>query len=550
MQSTIVIVNLLGAVALLLFGLAQVKDGVTRAFGMKLRSVLATGTQNGLRSFFSGFFATVALQSSTATALTVASFAERDLIRPRMAQVVLLGANVGTAVTAWIVAAGVEWLSPLLILSGIILKKGSSNARQGGGTAVIGIGLMLLSLHLLSGATEPMRASPALGVFIGLLDGAWPVALIFSAVLAFVSSSSLAVVVLILSLAATGTLSTGLIIVLILGANLGGAVPPVIATLSGPASARRITIGNLVVRTIGCLIAMPLASYGAEFLQQLPLSPAKLPVDAHLIFNVILAALAWPFSGLISDLMTKLVPGDPKAEDGPFFLDQQALDVPVVALANATREVLSVGDSIERMLIRAENAFKHNDLAPLQEVSVLEKKVDRRQQEVKIYLSQLGRKGLADEEARRSIAIIDYAINLEHVGDIIEKGICEQIRKKVLNNFKFSDDGYEELKTLFDMTIENLRAAQSILVTGDFELARRLMESKVDIRRLEKRSSNRHLERLRDGLTESMQTSSLHLDMLRDLKRINAHIVSVAHPILDESGVLIESRLRYAEPRA
>jgi phosphate:Na+ symporter len=467
-----------------------------------------------------------------------------------MAQVVLLGANVGTAVTAWIVAAGVEWLSPLLILSGIVLKKGSSNARQGGGTAVIGIGLMLLSLHLLSGATEPMRASPALGVFIGLLDGAWPVALIFSAVLAFVSSSSLAVVVLILSLAATGTLSAGLIIVLILGANLGGAIPPVIATLSGPASARRITIGNLVVRTIGCLIAMPLASYGATLLQQLPLSPAKLPVDAHLIFNVILAAVAWPFSALISDLMAKLVPGDPKTEDGPNFLDQQALDTPVVALANATREVLSVGDAIERMLIRAENAFKHNDLAPLQEVSLLEKKVDRRQQEVKVYLSQLGRKGLADDEARRSIAIIDYAINLEHIGDIIEKGICEQIRKKVLNSFKFSDDGYEELKTLFDMTIENLRAAQSILVTGDFDLARRLMESKVDIRRLEKQSSNRHLERLRDGLTESMQTSSLHLDMLRDLKRINAHIVSVAHPILDESGVLIESRLRYAEPRA
>ncbi|MGG2478184.1 Na/Pi cotransporter family protein, partial [Rhizobium sp. BR5] len=223
---------------------------------------------------------------------------------------------------------------------------------------------------------------------------------------------------------------------------------------------------------------------------------------------------------------------------------------PVVALANATREVLSVGDAIERMLIRAENAFKHNDLAPLAEITLLEKKVDRRQQEVKVYLSQLGRKGLTDEEARRSIAIIDYAINLEHIGDIIEKGICEQIRKKVLNSFKFSDDGYEELKTLFDMTIENLRAAQSILVTGDFELARRLMESKVDIRRLEKQSSNRHLERLRDGLTESMQTSSLHLDMLRDLKRINAHIVTVAHPILDESGVLIESRLRYAEPRA
>ncbi|MEH3109349.1 MAG: Na/Pi cotransporter family protein [Agrobacterium cavarae] len=550
MESTIVIVNLLGAVALLLFGLTQVKDGVTRAFGLKLRTILATSTRNGPRSFVSGFFATIALQSSTATALTVASFAERDLIRPRMAQIVLLGANVGTAVTAWIFATGVAWLSPLLILSGIVLRKGNSNARQGGGTALVGVGLMLLSLHLLSNATEPMRASPALGAFIGLLDDAWPVALLLSAAMAFFSSSSLAMVVLILSLASAGILSTGLIIVLVLGANLGGAIPPVIATMSGPAAARRITLGNLVIRAIGCAIAMPLASYGAIALQQLPLSESMLPVDAHLIFNILLTIVAWPLSGFVSDLMAKVVPSDVQSDDGPRFLDKDALDTPVVALANATREVLVIGDTIERMLIRAENAFKHNDLAPLAEIALLEKKVDQLQQEVKIYLSQLGRRGLDENDARRSITVIDYAINLEHMGDIIEKGLCEQIRKKILNGFKFSDEGYDELKTLFDMTIENLRAAQSIFVTGDLSLARRLMEIKIDIRRLEKRSSGRHLERLRDGLMESLQTSSLHLDMLRDLKRINAHVVSVAHPILDESGILGESRLRTAETRA
>ncbi|HEX2146081.1 MAG TPA: Na/Pi symporter, partial [Pseudorhizobium sp.] len=208
MQSTIVIINLFGAVALLLFGLAQVKDGVTRAFGPRLRTGLATGTQSGLRSFVSGFVATVALQSSTATALTVASFVERDLIRARMAQIVLLGANVGTAVTAWIVATGIQWLSPLLILGGVVLQRGSSSARKGGGAALVGVGLMLLSLHLLSAATEPMRDSPALAAFVRLLDGAWPVAFALTAVLAVLSSSSLAVVVLVLSLASTGVLST------------------------------------------------------------------------------------------------------------------------------------------------------------------------------------------------------------------------------------------------------------------------------------------------------------------------------------------------------
>ncbi|MGO4437913.1 Na/Pi cotransporter family protein [Rhizobium sp. RAF56] len=544
MESTIVMINLFGAVALLLFGLAQVKDGVSRAFGARLRTGLATGTRGSVRSFVSGFVATVALQSSTATALMIASFVERDLVAPQMAQIVLLGANVGTAVTAWIVATGIHWLSPLILLIGIVLYRRSSSTQQAAGTALIGIALMLLSLNLLSLATEPMRQSPALAAFIALLDGAWPVALILSTALAFVSSSSLAVVVLILSLASTGILSAGLTVVLVLGANLGGAIPPVMATLSGPATARRVTLGNLIVRAIGCLVALPLAGYLGALLQDASLSPAKLPVDAHLLFNVVLALVAWPFSPLLSRTMRRLVPSDPQPDGGPKFLDEQALSTPVVALASATREVLAVGDLIERMLIRAENAFNNNDLSPLKEIATLEKQVDRLQQEVKIYVSKLGRAGLDDAEGRRSIVIIDYAINLEHIGDIVEKGLTEQIAKKIGQGLAFSADGYQELKSLFNLTIDNLRVAQTIFVTRDFKLARQLMEVKVDVRRLEKQSSERHLERLRDGRLDSLQTSSLHLDMLRDLKRINAHIVSVAYPILDESGLLIESRLR------
>ncbi|MBB3354477.1 phosphate:Na+ symporter [Rhizobium sp. BK049] len=544
MDSTIIMINLFGAVALLLFGLAQVKDGVSRAFGARLRTGLATGTRGGLRSFLSGLVATVALQSSTATALMTASFVERDLIKPRMAQIVLLGANVGTAITAWIVATGIEWLSPLLILCGIVLYRGRSSTRQGGGAALIGIGLMLLSLHLLSLATEPMRASPALAAFISLLDGALPVALLFSAALAFVSSSSLAVVVLILSLASAGLISAELVIVLVLGANLGGAIPPVVATLSGPASARRVTLGNLAVRTLGCVIALPLAGYGAELIQMLPFGPSKLPVDAHLLFNLLLAALAWPFSRPLATLMTRLVPDQAEPDTAPKYLDAHELSTPVIALTSATREVLGIGDLIERMLIRVSEAFEGNDSSKLSEIATLEERVDKLQQAVKVYLSKLGREGLSDENARRSIVVIDYAINLEHMGDIIEKGLLEQVRKKISLGLRFSDDGHQELRKLFDLTIDNLRVAQTIFVTRDFNLARQMMETKVEVRRMEKQSAEHHLERLRDGRADSLQTSSLHLDMLRDLKRINAHIVSVAHPILDESGLLIESRVR------
>ena len=545
MQSTIVMVNLFGAVALLLFGLSLVKDGVTRAFGSRLRAGLARGTSGSVRAFATGLVATLALQSSTATALMTASFVEKELIRSQMAQIVLLGANVGTAMTAWIVALGIGWLSPLIILAGVATHRlGRSSARQGAGFALVGIGLMLLSLDLLGTATEPMRESEALAAFLGMLDNAWPVAMIMSAGLAFASSSSLAIVMLVLSLSSAGVLSAGLTVALVLGANLGGAIPPVITTLGSAPAARRVTLGNLVVRGIGCMIALPAVGLSADVLQSLPLPRQNLPVDVHLLFNLVVAIVAWPFAGALARMMSRFIPDEEGGEAGPRYLDEAALDTPVMALSGATREVLRVGDVIEAMLTRASSAFGKNDLSELSDIGKMERQVDLLQQEVKIFLSRLGRDGLNEEDGRRSIVIIDYAINLEHMGDIIEKGLCEQIAKKVSGGLRFSEEGYQELKSLFGLTIDNLRIAQTIFVTRNADLARHLIEVKVDVRHMEKRSAERHLERLRDGLLESLQTSSLHLDMLRDLKRINAHIASVAYPILEESGLLTESRLR------
>lgn len=546
MDSAIVSINLFGAVALLLFGLGLVRDGMQRAFGARLKAGLATGTRDGPRAFFAGLVATVALQSSTATALMVASFVERDLILPRMAQVMLLGANVGTAMTAWIVAMGVGWLSPLLLLSGVVVGRGSSNARKGAGAALVGIGLMLLSLHLIGAATEPLRTSAALSAFLALLDNAWPVALIISAVLAVLASSSLAIVVLILSLAASGHLSTGLLIVLVLGANLGGAVPPVLATLHAAPSARRVAVGNLIVRAVGCFLALPLAGYSAQLLELLPLSHDKLPVDAHLGFSLALAVLAAPFTGLLSRLTTRLLPEPAKAENGRSFLEHSDLQTPVAALAGASREVLGVGDMIERMLVQANDALQQTDISKLSTISALEGRVDRVQHEIKVYVSRVDQTEIGDQHRRRATDIVDYAINLEHIGDIIEKGLLAELAKKITRGLTFSRDGHEELSRLFAVTIDNLRMAQAVFATRDNAMARRLVEAKEDVRRLERQSAERHLQRLRDGRAESIETSSLHLDMLRDLKRINAHIASVAHPILDQSGLLIDSRIRPA----
>lgn len=548
-ESFSVLAQLGGAVALLLFGLALVRDGMTEAFGLRLKMALGFGTRTQPRAFITGLVATLGLQSSTATALLTASFVTSEMILPAMAQIVLLGANVGTALTAWIVSAGVEAVSPGLILAGVILRRQSRPAFAGVGLALIGIGLMLLSLVLLAGASAPIRESRAVAAFLGLLDEAWPVAFVFAALLAVLFSSSLAVVMLLFTLSQAGGLSPALAVVMVLGANFGGAVPPILATLASAPAARRVTAGNLAVRGIGCLVAAPFAGPASAALAQLPFGADNLPVMAHLAFNVSLAALIWPFAGLISNLVARALPDTTDhTESGTRWLDDSALETPAIALAGASREALAIGDLVERMITLTIQAFRKNDPAPLHKVAALEDRVDRLQHEVKIYLSRLGH-DTAEADKRRAIIILDYVINLEHSGDIIDKGLSAAVDKKIGHGLRFSDAGYRELNALFLLTQDNMRTAQTIFISRDKALARKLVQIKVDIRRMERDSAERHFLRLQDGQDESLHTSSLHLDILRDLKRVNAHIVSVAYPILDEEGLLIESRLK-ATPNA
>lgn len=549
MASLWIIGQLAGAVALLLFGLGLVRDGMTEALGLRLKMILGLGTRTPLRAALAGLVATLGLQSSTATALLTATFAERGMITPRRAQGVMAGANLGTALTAWVVAAGGNAVAPLLVLAGYLLRRRGKAPMAGVGLAVVGIGLMLLSLTLLEGASEPLRDSPTVAAFLRMLDMVWLAAFAFSALLAILFSSSLAVVMLVMSLAAGGGLSPSLAVVLVLGANFGGAIPPVLATLAAAAPARRVTVGNLVARGLGCGLALPLAGQIAALLAASPLGAGRLPVGAHLGFNLALLLVILPLTGLLARLVGHLVPDATESgTDLTNWLDDGLLGLPALALTAASREVLAIGDRVERMLTLTMSAFRNNDPAPLEEVGDLETAIDEAQQRVKLYLSRLGR-ACGEADQRRAISILDYVINLEHIGDIIDKGLTPEVATKISHGLRFSDEGYGELSALFILTLDNLKIAQTIFMSRDKALARRLVEMKVDIRRMERASADHHLQRLQNGVAESLQTSSLHLDMLRDLKRISAHVVSVAYPILDEEGLLIESRLR-AAPRA
>jgi phosphate:Na+ symporter len=545
MHSTIQLIDLLGAGALLLWGLRMIKTGVMRAFGASLRLWIAKGTGNRFAAVLSGIMATLALQSSTATAVITASFASKGAIKPRMAQAVMLGANVGTSIAAIILSLDFHWFSSATILVGVTVFSLSKYARgKGLGRAILGLGLMLLALQLVGNVTGPLRESEVMVAILTGLADAPAFALILSAALAFVSSSSLAVVLFVALLASSGIVPAPLAVTLVAGANLGGAIPPLLAVLGEGVEARRLTTANLAVRTIGAILLTAFAVPVAGLLQSVLPDTDTLTITAHVGFNIALLVLFLPLLDPIGKVAALAIPRPATPERGANYLDDTVLDTPTIALAAAARETLRVSDIVLRMLQGSLNALRNPGPAARSAVSLLDDDVDSLNQAIKLYLTKLDQTELDEEEAARSSQIMSFAINLEHIGDIIEAGPSDVAAKIAKRQLRFSADGLAEIVALFEKTILNMQLSQTVFITGDVEVARQLVAAKVDVRRLEARSAKAHIQRVRERVPASVETSSLHLDILRDLKRINAHLASVAYPILETKGELDESRLR------
>ncbi|WP_353889010.1 Na/Pi cotransporter family protein [uncultured Devosia sp.] len=549
LESTIGLVDLLGAAALLLWGLRMIKTGVLRAYGTVLRQRLGRSTANRFMAAFWGFLVTLGLQSSTATAVIIASFTARDIIRPRMAQAMMLGANFGTAVVALVLSADIHWVGSALLFCGVMLFNLSQGSRNRNlGRAIIGLGLMLLALQLLGGVTAPLRESETLITVLAALGEAPVFAVILSAGLAVMASSSLAVVVLVMMLAAAGVVGPELALWLVAGANLGGAIPPYLAVRSEGLPARRLTLANLLVRSSGAMVVLIFAAPLAELLSRWFTDPAAFVAAAHLGFSAVLLLVFLPLLGPVTKLAELLLPARADADgEAQTYLDEGLMSSPDMAIAVAARETLRMGDLIGSMLDQTQRSLRDGDEAAYALVSRQEEEVDRLHEAIKLYVARISRLDLEEDDARRASEVISYAINLEHVGDIIKRGLAEIAAKKARKKLSLSPEGLAEISEFFQYTRDNLQLAQAIFMSRDPDIAKRLLAQKIEIRKLEARSAGLHMARMRAGRTESVETSSIHLDLLRDLKRVNAHLASVAYPILEEIGLLDESRLRSAK---
>ncbi|TDF65890.1 Na/Pi cotransporter family protein [Cupriavidus sp. L7L] len=542
-----VLLHLLSGVALLVWGTNIVKVGILRVYGANLRHVLSTSVSNRFTAFLAGLGVTGLVQSSNATAVIVSSFVGQGLIAVAPALAIMLGANVGTALMVQVFSLDLSWLSPLLIFVGVIGHLSWKGSKAGHvGRVLIGLGLITLALELISIATRPVVQAAGVKVLFASLTGDSGLDMLVGAFLTVLCYSSLAVVLFCGALASAGVVSIHVALALVLGANLGSGISALLTTSGNNQPGKRVTLGNLLSRLLGCLVALPLLSQAEELLALIDHDPQRLIVNFHLLFNVTLAVLLLGATAPLARLCEKVLPGRNTGDSQvtPRHLDPAALSTPTLALSNAAREVLRIGDRVEQMLDNMLRVMRTNDAKLATATCRIDNEVDDLYTAIKLYLTRISLEALDERDGQRWTEIISLTINLEHAGDIIERILLDTKDKKIAHNLMFSEAGMQEIAEMHARLVANLRLGLSVFLNGDLKSAQALMAEKANFRELERKYARTHLQRVAVQTAESVETSSLHLDVISELKRLNSLFCATAYPVLEQAGVLNRSRMK------
>ena len=545
-----VLIELVGAIALLLWGLRMVRTGMMRAYGSHLKRLARQNEGRLIPMLGSGFLFAILIQSSTATAIIVASFAGQNILSISSALIVILGADIGTAVAVILASQKITILSPILLAIGIFgFLSTEKNRLRNLFRAIAGLGLILLALSMVNyigtGLANLQEFNTVMQVFVSQPF----LMLLFGVVLTYLAHSSLAIVLLVVGFVHSGLLLTDAGLFLVLGANVGSGLLPVIANWKAKRNAKIPVKANFLIRVLGVAAVFPFVSPLLAVLAD-SLPAYTKPAFFHLFLNIGVAIIGLVLLQPIIKLVTNLESADSESAQAiePKHLDETAFSSPSKALACAKREALNMADIAQIMLRNTLPVLKEGNDELRQEIVIMDDDVDRLFNAIKIYIARIMREELTEEEAQRAMDLLSFTANMEHMGDIIEGSLMELAVKKANLGAQFSQQGLTEIAALHEAVTSTFELAINTFISEDSDLARMLFDAKASIRELESKSVTTHLERIGTGISQSIETSSLHLDTIRDLKRINSHLTSIAYPVLKASGKVPKTKWKKNRP--
>ncbi len=534
---TKLLIILFGGMALLLYGMQLAGEGLQRAAGARLRQMLTHLTANRVSAALTGAGVTALIQSSTATTVMLIGFVQAGLLSLHQAMGIILGADVGTTLTVQLLAFKIYDYALLLVGFGftalLFAKRG---VFRDFGQALLGFGLIFLGLKLMIEGMAPLRESPL--VAQALLAFAETPVLGVAAAAAFSAlvHSSAATIGLAIALAAHGLLPLPGAVALVLGANVGTCATALAASMGSTTEAKRVAVAHIAFKLLGVAVVWPFLGPFVDLVGLSAVDPARQIANAHTFFNVTISLLFLPFQGAAGRLIVALVPDRPEEETRfrTRYLDDRFADQPALAIGQATREALRMADIAQGMLRDAAAVFRTDSQELLEDVERRDDQLDYLEREIKLYLTRLAKQTMTEDLARREIALLGFIGNMENIGDIIDKNLMDLGRKKIYQGRRFSEPGEAELMDFHAQVAKNLERAIVAFAAGDRSLAQEVLEQRAVIRQRERDLRQSHLDRLRAGLAESMETSEIHLDVLTNLKRINSHITAVVFPIVEQ----------------
>lgn len=541
----VLLLNLAGAVALLLWAVRMIRTSVERAFMPQLRGALRHAADRRIEALAGGAAAALMLQSATAVAMLVVAFAEAGTLAAPVGLAVLLGADLGSAVVARILLAPISAIAPVLLVLGLgLFSRGARQSVKQGGRLMIGLALVLIALAMIREATLPLRESDLATMAFGYLEQDLVSAFVIGALLAWLMHSSVAAILTFATLALHGLVPALPAAALVLGANLGGAAIPVLLTTRAAPAIRRILAANLMLRGGASATAMAAVATWPGALGALGAGAGHQAINLHIAFNLLLALLALPLVGPALRATRFLIPdGAAAMPDRLSALDETVLGTPDRAFACVSRELLRMAERVQGMLVPAIRLYRDWDAGVAEAIAQGENDVDRMHFEIKLYVARTQEAALTAAQARRAMDLASVANNLEDAADTVSTDLVEMALRMQDRGFSFSEDGWRDLTGFHEHVMGNVRLALDVLMTGDTDTARQLVEEKDRIRQEEQRLQERHLERLRDGQPGTRETSNIHQETLRALKQVNTAFTLVAYPIAEEAGDLLASRL-------
>lgn len=552
MSGSATLLHLAGSIALLLWATRMVRTGMERGFGDAMRRRLRGTLDRPLAAMLAGLGMAVALQSSTAVTLLVGSFAGSGVVTGTAGLLAVRGAELGSALVVKLLTFDLSLLAPAALVLGTVLFMATARREwRLAGRAVVGVGLVVLSLSMMGEATAPLRESPILPTVVGAIAGDPIVAFLLAAIVTYLLHSSIAAMLLLANLAAHGVVAPEIAVVMVLGVNLGSSLIAPLLTRAAPRQTRVVPLGNLLMRGLGSLAALVLFLALRPAPTLFGTGPADQAVNLHILFNAAVLVVGLPLSGVVERAVNALLaPGRGASADEPAevsALDESVVSVPALALANATRETVRACETVEVMLGRLAGLYARPEAEGIAALRKLDDRLDRRHAAIKLYLAKLSGHPMSEAEAARCAELIDGCVKLEQVGDIVVRNLLAHAEKLVSRHLAFTPEGQAELADMQAAVLANARLAFNVLIARDAETARHLVAEKDRLRELERRSSQRHFSRLGAGSAASLATSAIHLDTMRDLKQVNSLLASLAYPVLEEQGLLRRSRLRVAK---